>query len=104
VNRKAVHLTYMRAAALCPTSRYPYGGMAYAHPDAVTQLTHDRGARRSRRTCDSIEFIEHTATKDLASSEYLLRRSQGKPSRVSLDFRIVVVAEMSDAIDAEARC
>jgi RHS repeat-associated protein len=28
----------MRAAALCPSSRYPYGGMAYADPDAVTQI------------------------------------------------------------------
>jgi YD repeat-containing protein len=28
----------MRAAALCPSSRYPYGGVAYADPDAVTQI------------------------------------------------------------------
>src|SRR5215472_14411646 len=28
----------MRAAALCPSSRYPYGGTAYADPDAVTQI------------------------------------------------------------------
>jgi len=35
-NRTAVHFTYMRAAVLCP--RYPYGGMAYADPDAVTQI------------------------------------------------------------------
>ena len=30
--------TYMRTAALCPSSRYPYRGMAYANPDAVTQI------------------------------------------------------------------
>jgi YD repeat-containing protein len=28
----------MRAAALCPFSSYPYRGMAYADPDAVTQI------------------------------------------------------------------
>jgi putative transposase len=28
----------MRAAALCPSSRYPYGGTAYANPDAATQI------------------------------------------------------------------
>jgi RHS repeat-associated protein len=28
----------MRALALCSSSRYPYGGVAYANPDAVTQI------------------------------------------------------------------
>jgi YD repeat-containing protein len=28
----------MRAATLCPSSRYPYGGTANANPDAVTQI------------------------------------------------------------------
>ena len=38
VNRESdgVHFTYMRAAVLCPSSRYLYGGTAYAKPDAVT--------------------------------------------------------------------
>jgi hypothetical protein len=31
-------LTYMRASVLCPSSRYPYKGMPYANPDAVTQI------------------------------------------------------------------
>jgi hypothetical protein len=28
----------MRAAALCPSSKYPYGGIAYSNPDAPTQI------------------------------------------------------------------
>jgi hypothetical protein len=28
----------MRAPALCPSSRYPYVGIAYENPDAVTQI------------------------------------------------------------------
>jgi hypothetical protein len=55
-NRAAVHFTYM--AALCPSSRYPYGGMAYADPDAVTQtaalsLSRSRSTLRgATRSCD----------------------------------------------------
>jgi uncharacterized protein RhaS with RHS repeats len=51
----------MRAAALCPSSRYPYGGMAYANPDAVTQIangiststfSYDNNGTLTQRTVD----------------------------------------------------
>jgi hypothetical protein len=34
----------MRAAALGFSFRYPYGGMAYANPDAVTQIANGLSA------------------------------------------------------------
>src|SRR6516225_4049483 len=51
----------LRAAALCPSSRYPYGGMAYANPDAVTQIanglstttfTYDNNGNVTQKTVD----------------------------------------------------
>jgi RHS repeat-associated protein len=51
----------MRAAALCSSSRYPYGGMAYADPDAVTQIanglstttfTYDNNGNVTQKTVD----------------------------------------------------
>jgi RHS repeat-associated protein len=61
VNRTAVHFTYMRAAALGFSSRYPYRGMAYAGPDAVTQIanglstttfTYDNNGNVTQKTVD----------------------------------------------------
>src|SRR6516225_5643882 len=51
----------MRAAALCPSFGYPYGGTAYANPDAVTQIanglstttfTYDNNGNVTQKTVD----------------------------------------------------
>jgi YD repeat-containing protein len=60
-NPTAVHFTYMGAATLCPSSRYPYGGTGYADPDAVTQIgnglstttfTYDNNGNVTQKTVD----------------------------------------------------
>jgi uncharacterized protein RhaS with RHS repeats len=51
----------MRAAAHCPSSRYPYRGTAYANPDAVTQIanglststfSYDQNGNLTQKTVD----------------------------------------------------
>src|SRR6516162_5969677 len=51
----------MRTAVLCPSSRYPYRGMAYSNPDAPTRIangvstttfTYDNNGNVTRKTAD----------------------------------------------------